>query len=286
VALNKKFGSALGLGITYAILAVALFITLFPILWTFSTSFKIESEFFSRPPVWIPTEWTLEHYQYFLRPDVGGLRSIKNSSLIAGTNALFVLLLTVPGAYAIVRYRTGGNRLMMWFLSLRMMPPVAPVLPLFILFLTMGKIVPALGIDRPIPLVLTYTIYNLPFAIWLLVGFFEDFPQEIQDQAMVDGCTEIGALIRVIMPILAPGIAVVGLFCFIFAFNDLLFAVTFTRGGLKTLMVLLTSFNAPERILYGVVAAGSIIGTIPAFVIALFFQRYLVKGLAMGGLKG
>ena len=88
------------------------------------------------------------------------------------------------------------------------------------------------------------------------------------------------------MPILAPGIAVVGLFCFIFAFNDLLFAVTFTRGGLKTLMVLLTSFNAPERVLYGVVAAGSIIGTIPAFVIALFFQRYLVKGLAMGGLKG
>ena len=103
---------------------------------------------------------------------------------------------------------------------------------------------------------------------------------------MVDGCSELGALIRVIVPILAPGIAVVGLFCFVFAFNDFLVSVTLTRGGTKTFIVLISSLNSPERSMWGEVAAGAMIGTIPAFLIALFFQRYLVRGLAMGGLKG
>lgn len=164
--------------------------------------------------------------------------------------------------------------------SQEMMPPVAPVLPLFILFFTIGLL------DTHPALIITYTIFNLPLAIWLLMGFFDEFPQEIQEQAMVDGCSELSALVKVILPIIAPGIAVVALFCFIFAYNEFLFAVTLTRGNTRTMMVLLSSFQIPQRYYFGEVAAASIIGVVPAFLLAVFFQRYLVKGLAMGGLKG
>ena len=283
---NKKLGRALALLGTYAILGVALFIALFPIAWTFTTSIKGDAEYFSRPPVWIPKEPSLTHYLYLFSDEIGGLVALKTSLGIAFANTVLVLLLAVPAAYAITRYRVGGGNLPTWFLSLRMMPPVAPVLPLFILFFTLGKVIPALGIDHVAPLIIVYTIFNLPFAIWLLMGFFEEFPQEIQEQAMVDGCSELGALVKVILPVLAPGIMVVALFCFTFAYNEFLFSVTLTRGNTKTLMVLLSSFLSPQRYNWGAVAGTAIIAMVPAFLLALFFQRYLVRGLAMGGLKG
>ena len=283
---NKKIRRALALLGIYAILGVALFIALFPIAWTFTTSIKGDAEYFSRPPVWIPKEPSLNHYQYLLSDEIGGLVALKTSLGIAFANTVLVLLLAVPAAYAITRYRVGGENLPTWFLSLRMMPPVAPVLPLFILFFTLGKVIPALGIDHVAPLIIVYTIFNLPFAIWLLMGFFEEFPKEIQEQAMVDGCSELGALVKVILPVLAPGIMVVALFCFTFAYNEFLFSVTLTRGNTKTLMVLLSSFLSPQRYNWGAVAGTAIIAMVPAFLLAVFFQRYLVRGLAMGGLKG
>ena len=277
---NKKIQYGLGLAITYILLLIALFFTLFPIAWTLSTSLKGDAEYFARPPVWIPRSPTLEHYQYLFSPEVGGAKALSNSLLIAGTNTIVVMLLAIPAAYTIARYRVGGDKLPTWFLSMRMMPPVAPVLPLFILFFKLGQI------DTPQALIITYIIINLPFAVWLLISFFEEFPREIQEQAMVDGCSEMGALVRVILPILAPGIAVIALFCFTFAYNEFLFAVTLTRGKTRTMLVLLSSFQVPQRYYFGEVAGAAILGVIPAFVLSLFFQRYLVKGLAMGGLKG
>jgi multiple sugar transport system permease protein len=283
---NKKARRVIGLVLTYTVLLIALFITLFPIGWTLTTSIKGDAEYFARPPIWVPENPTLEHYQYLFTPEIGGLEALKNSLLIASVNTILVLSLAIPAAYAITRYRVGGNNLPTWFLSMRMMPPIAPVLPLFILFFSIGKIIPALGIDEPIPLIIIYTIFNLPFAIWLLMGFFEEFPREIQEQAMVDGCSELTALVRIILPLLAPGIVVVALFCFIFAYNEFLFAVTMTRGNTPTLMTLLSSFLSPQRYNWGAVAGAAIISVIPAVLLALFLQRYLVKGLAMGGLKG
>jgi len=265
---------------------VALFVALFPIAWTLTTSLKGEGEYFARPPIWIPKAPTLAHYQYLFTPEIGGLEALKTSLTIASANTVLVLLLAIPAAYAITRYQVGGHNLPTWFLSMRMMPPIAPVLPLFILFFSIGKIIPALGIDHMLPLIIVYTIFNLPFAIWLLMGFFEEFPQEIQEQAMVDGCSELGALVRIILPILMPGIVVVALFCFIFAYNEFLFAVTLTRGHTRTMMTLLSSFLSPQRYNYGAVAGVAIISVIPPFLLSLFFQRYLVKGLTMGGLKG
>jgi multiple sugar transport system permease protein len=283
---NKKTRRVFELVLTYTVLAIALIITLFPIAWTLTTSVKGDAEYFARPPIWIPENPTFEHYQYLFTPEIGGLEALRNSLLIAGVNTIIVLMLAIPAAYAITRYRVGGNNLPTWFLSMRMMPPIAPVLPLFILFFSIGKIIPALGIDEPLPLIIIYTIFNLPFAIWLLMGFFEEFPQEIQEQAMVDGCSELTALVRIILPILAPGIVVVALFCFIFAYNEFLFAVTMTRGNTPTLMTLLSSFLSPQRYNWGAVAGAAIMSVIPAVLLALFLQRYLVKGLAMGGLKG
>lgn len=283
---RKRLRRALELAAIYSVLLVALFLALFPIGWTFTTSLKGAEEYFARPPVWIPKAPSLEHYRYLFTPEIGGLAALRTSLTVAGANTVLVLLLAIPAAYAITRYQVGGAHLPAWFLSMRMMPPIAPVLPLFILFFSIGKIIPALGIDQLLPLVIVYTIFNLPFAIWLLMGFFEEFPQEIQEQAMVDGCSELGALVRIILPILVPGIVVAALFCFIFAYNEFLFAVTLTRGTTRTMMTLLSSFLSPQRYNYGAVAGTAIIGVVPAFVLSLFLQKYLVKGLAMGGLKG
>jgi multiple sugar transport system permease protein len=283
----KKIRTFLGMLLTYLVLLFALFILLFPIGWTLATSFKGKAEYFARPPIWIPREPTLENYLFFFKPDIGGGDALANTLIIASSSLILVLILAIPAAYAISRYKVGGETLPTWFLTMRMMPPVAPVLPLFILFFTLGKIIPALGIDHKLPLIIVYTIFNLPFAVWLLMGFFEDFPQEIQEQAMVDGCSEMESLVKVILPIMAPGIVVVALFCFTFAFNEFLFAITLTRGNTRTLMVLLSSFtSSPQSIMYGAVAVTAIISFIPAFILSLFFQQYLVKGLSMGGLKG
>jgi multiple sugar transport system permease protein len=266
--------------LTYVVLIVAVILALFPTLWMLSTSIKIPLEYFNSPPIWIPTQPTIDHYIALFRDYQGGI-FFKNSIIIAIGSTIVTLVLSIPSAYAIARHRIGGERFSFWILSQRMLPPVAAVIPLFLLYARVGLIDTFPGI------IMAHTIFNIPFAVWILIGFFADFPREIQDQALVDGCTEFETLWRIIIPVVLPGVAVVSLFCFVFSWNELMFALTFTRGNTKPVMKLFESMlQSPTSVFFGPAAAAVVLGMVPAYALTLFFQRYLVRGLTMGGVKG
>ncbi len=272
-----RWGRMAGL---YATLLAATTGFLLPALWIVSTSLKAPGEYFSFPPVWVPRRPTLEHYRLLLG-EYGGLQALRNSLVISGGNTLLVLALSIPAAYAIARYRVGGPVLAFWILSQRMLPPIALVIPLFLLYAKLRLL------DTFSGLILAYTIFNIPLAVWLLIGFFRDFPRDIQDQAMVDGCSELGSVARVVLPVIAPGVMVVALLTFTLCWNDLLLALTLTRSSTRTIMVFFTSaLYAPTDVQYGSASASIVLGVVPAFVLALCGQRYLVRGLSMGGVKG
>ncbi|RMF86909.1 MAG: carbohydrate ABC transporter permease [Nitrospinota bacterium] len=264
----------------YAVLMGGVAFALFPLLWMLSTSLKTEGDYFADPPVWIPRTLDLSHYLYlFTKTD--GLLSLKNSLILALATMLAALVFSIPMAYAIARFQVGGRKLPMSILMLRMMHPIALVFPLFLLYRQFRLL------DTYSSLILTYTVIYLPFAIWLLIGFFRDFPLEIEEAAMIDGCSRLSALLRVVLPIVAPGIAVVALFAFVFTWNEFLFAVIFTKQHTKTMMVLTASFiQSPTDTAWGEAAAAVIVGIFPCVSLTFFLQRYLVRGLALGSVKG
>src|SRR5207249_4739250 len=168
---------------------------------------------------------------------------------------------------------TGVAAALVFFLAL--------IIPVYIMFKLLGLTNSYLG------LVMLYTVVYIPFAVWLLVGFLRDFPIEIEEAAMIDGCSRLGSLVRVVVPIIAPGMAVVALFAFIATWNEFLFAVVLTGIETKTMMVLVTSFTSGGTdMFYGEASASVVLGVLPAFAVAFMLQRYLVKGLALGGTKG
>jgi multiple sugar transport system permease protein len=189
------------------------------------------------------------------------------------------MLMGIPTAYGIARFKAGGKNFSFFILLQRMLPPIAAAIPLFLLFSRMGLV------DTHVALIIVYSLFNLPFAIWLLIGFFQDFPIEIEEAALIDGCTRLQALIRVVIPGLSSAILVVALFITIFAWNEFLFAFVLTRSSVKTWMILISSFQSPQQMLWGEAAAAAIVGSLPGFIFVLTLRKYLVRGLTMGGIK-
>ena len=272
---------ALTLG-TYLFLFLAILVSVFPFYWIVTTSFKFSRDHFSKPPVYFPVDYTLAHYEeLFSRTAVNALPFLRNSFAIATLNMLFVVAISVPAAYALARYRLGGDTIRFAILIGRMLPPVILVIPLFLIYRTLHLN------DTYIGLVLAYSIFNGPLAVWLLMAFFEDFPTEIIDASLVDGSTEFQALLRIVVPLMAPSVVVVALFCFLTGWNDLIFILTLGGQETHTLNMLMVSLlNAPSNESFGPAAAAVVLGIIPPFALTLFLQRYLAAGLSLGGVKG
>jgi multiple sugar transport system permease protein len=269
-----------GLVLTWATLIAALIFFLGPFFWILTTSIKANEDYFAYPPVWVPADASLKHYAaLFTRSS--GARYFTNSLVISTLSMLAALLVSVPTAYSIARWRFGGGFLSLLLLVLRMLPAIALIIPLYIMYKKLGLTNSYFG------LVIVYTVLYVPFAVWLLVGFLRDFPVEIEEAALIDGCSRLRALISVVVPIIAPGLAVVALFSFIATWNEFLFAIVLTGIETKTMMVLVTSFTSGGTdMFYGEASASVVLGVLPAFVVAFVLQRYLVKGLALGGTKG
>jgi multiple sugar transport system permease protein len=266
--------------LTYAAAAAALVFFLAPFFWIVTTSLKGNEDFFAFPPVWVPAEPSLAHYVRLFTNASGG-RYFANSLVVSSLSTLAALVVSVPTAYSIARWRFGGGALSTLLLILRMMPAIALIIPIYLMYKQLGLTNSYLG------LVAIYTVLYIPFAVWLLVGFLRDFPVEIEEAALIDGCSRVGALLRVVIPIVAPGLAVVALFAFIATWNEFLFAIVLTGIETKTMMVLVTSFTSGGvDTFYGEASASVVLGVLPAFAVAFFLQRYLVKGLALGGTKG
>ncbi|GAB4540694.1 MAG: carbohydrate ABC transporter permease [Anaerolineae bacterium] len=275
--------STLQKAITVAVLVIALVFFMFPVLWMFLTSFKTEAEYFSYPPVFIPGDFSLRNYvnaMAFPPNGRGGLQGLRDSMIIASATTLVSVLIGSLAAYSLSRFKTGGENFSFWILSTRMFPPVAAALPLFLIFKQIKLL------DSHLALIIANTVFSLPFVIWLLKGFFDELPAELEEAALIDGCSYWGAFTRVALPLVTPGLVATSLFSFIFAWNEFMFALLLTRRTVRTLTIIVPSLVGGHEILWGEIAAIGTIAIIPGIVLSLLLQRYLIRGLTMGAVKG
>jgi ABC-type glycerol-3-phosphate transport system permease component len=210
--------------------------------------------------------------------------------IVALLSTVIVVSTGSLASYSFARYNVGGGNLMFFILTTRMMPAIAVVLPFFVIFKAAGDTgigqFLQLGQDRLGTLIVCYTIFNLPFAIWLMHSFFQDIPTELEDSARLDGYTRWQVLWKVVFPMAAPGIAVTAIFCLLFAWNEYLFAFILTRNVAKTITVGVGDFWTQRGVLWGPLSAAATICVIPMIAFALMLQRYIVRGLTFGAVRG
>jgi multiple sugar transport system permease protein len=264
-----------------------------PFSWLVLTSVMREQEAMSVPPHWIPDRATLANYLTFFQP--GGIRSIVGSraaentlpaignSLAAATaTALLNVVLGTLAGYSFARLRfPGRTTLMFLYLGSRMVPGIALIVPLYLVIQRLGLL------DNLLALVITYLTFTLPFTIWLLKSYFQGIPRELEEAALVDGCTWLGMVRRVLVPSAVPGLVAAAMFAFMTAWNDYLFAVILTSSmAAKTAPVVVAGFATDVTTERTLMAAGGVLAVIPPLVLAFLFQRLIVQGLVSGAVKG
>jgi len=261
---------------------VALAFALFPVYWIVLTALRPRGEIFSHPVRLAPSALTLDNLRtVWLGSGTSQpvLPFLGTSLLVAGVSTLLSTVLGTACAYAMARHRAGGRAFAMWILSQRFLPAIALIVPLFILFRKFGLF------DTYSGLILLYTTVHLPLAVWLLLGFVQGLPAELEEAALVDGAGHFGAFFRVALPLLRPGIAVTLLFVFLFSWNEFLFAYQLAGDEVATVTVYLPRLRSAIAELYGEIAAASLLSVLPAMAFAWVLQRSLVQGLTMGGGK-
>jgi multiple sugar transport system permease protein len=263
--------------IRYLVAFMALVFFLFPILWITLTAFKTPEEFLTSPPVWIPHSPGFGYFAHVIKTN--GPKALTNSLIISIAVTLLALLIGSLAAYGLARYKVGGDNLPFYILSQRFIPPVAVIFPFLLFFKTLK------WMDTHQALIVIYLTFNLPYAVWKMRGFFLEIPVEIEESALVDGCSPFGAFWRISLPLVAPGLVATGVFCFIFAWSEFFFAVALTRSDAVTLSVYVVNFFGKHMIQWGEVGATSIITMFPLFLLSFLMQRYLVRGLTLGAIK-
>jgi len=251
--------------------------SLFPIVWIFLTAFKTGDEFLKSPPVWIPRHPSFLYFKNVI--ESGGLKALRNSLVISTSATLLSLLIGSLAAYGLARYKVGGDNLPFFILSQRFMPPVAVIFPFLLVFKTLK------WMDTHQALIVIYLTFNLPYAVWMMRGFFMEIPIEIEESALVDGCSPFGTFWRIALPLVAPGLVATGVFCFIFSWAEFFFAVCLTRVNAVTLSVHLPNFFGKYTVFWGEIGATSIMAMLPLFLLSFVVQRYLVRGLTLGAVK-
>ena len=251
--------------------------TLFFFFWMISLSFKSDADNLAYPPVFIPSGLTVKNYLSVFESSPF-VRYAMNSLIVAVGATGLGLLLGVPAAYGIARSARYGSAL--FILVARMTPALSYLIPWFILFQRLGLA------NTYQALILTHLIISLPLIIWIMIGFFEDVHRDMEDAAVIDGCTRFGSFLRVAMPLTRPGIAVAGILAFIFSWNNFIFAVVLAGPRLQTLPVAIFNVLTFEQINWGPLAAAALLVTSPVLILAMMVQRHIITGLAAGGLKG
>jgi multiple sugar transport system permease protein len=253
--------------------------TLFPIYWVAAASFKTELVLYARPPQWLFTP-ILDNYRRVLY-NIPFFEYLTNSLVIAiGTTVGSLVLGTLAG-YGFARFRFRGSGTVRFLvLVTRMAPRMVLVVPYYLLMQRLGLL------DTYTGLLIAYVSFALPFSIWLLIGFFMDVPIEVEEAAMIDGCNRVGVLLRIVIPIAAPGLVVAAIFAFLVSWNEFLFALILSGVYVKTLPVVIAGLNTDVGPLYGEMSAAAVMVMLPNIVMTLVLQRYLVRGLTLGAVKG
>ena len=259
------------------------FVFFFPLYWAISTSLRIPADTFTVAGLGIPFlqfEPTLENFVVELETPES-LRAIQTSLLVSVSATLAALVLGVPAAYALARFKFWSNSdITIWFLSQRVLPPVATLLPFYLTFRSLGLL------DTPLALILINITFILPFVVVIVRQTFLDLPVELEEAAMVDGASHFRAFIEVALPLAAPAIAATALIIFSFAWNEFLFAISLTSTETRTLPAHIAGAVDTRGVQFWFMATRALIAMVPPVILALFAQRYIVKGLTLGAVKG
>jgi len=265
----------------YSVIAVYLFITLAPLMWVLSTSFKPNQEAISFPPKFLPDNPTLENYLFVLT-DPKLVLSLANSLLVSLVSTALSVTVSALGGYAFARYEFKGKNLMMSIiLGLFMIPVVINIIPLYIMLANVGLL------NSLLALVLTFQILIIPLNIFLLKNYFESLPKELEEAALIDGCSRLGALVRVTIPMSLPGFLIAAILSFRFSWNEFVLPVVLSnKPDSMIFQVALYQFISLYRIDWGYLTAGINIALIPVVVLMLIFQKKMIRGLTLGAVRG
>lgn len=281
---SKSRGVSLGRVGTHAVLIVACLSILLPVLWTFRSSLA-SNDMAYRPADFSFTPTLNNYRQIFIEQDFQ--HNLWNSFWIAVVSSTICLAIGSLAAYSIARFRTGGTPFSLAILGTQMLPPVALVIPFYLI---VRQTVDIAGFelkmfDRGITLAIIYLSFNLPFVVWILMGFFESIPVDLEEAAKVDGATPFRAFRQVIMPLALPGLMAAGIFAFVLSWNEFLFALILTGRESRTMPVALASLMTSQGNQVGAICAATISMMAPIVVLTWFIQRHLVQGLTFGAVK-
>ncbi len=262
------------------IAAVLLSIWVVPVLWALLTSFKTERDVLAYPPL-VFFEPTLANYREVLLGASSILPNLVSSVIVAGSATVLTMLFAVPAAYALARLalpakRAGG----FYVLATQMLPPVGLIIPYYLILQKVG------ALDTYGGMTAIYLTFSLPFAVWLMVSYFEDVPPEMEEAALLDRAGRLRALWHVILPQVRGGIAVTTIFVFLNAWNEFLFAVVLAGNRVRPVTVAMFNFISVEQTQWARLAAGAMLAMAPVIVLGLLAQRHIVKGLTVGAVKG
>ncbi len=269
--------------ILYAITLAIMLPILFPAYWLLSSSFKTNLAAYTTPPQWFPDPATLENYANLTTGYTDFVMYVRNSFITCIATAVLAMLIASLAGYAISRLRFPGKRpLLLAILSTQMFPHVLILISLYVMYRQLGLI------NTHIGLIVAFTTFAVPFSVWMMKGFFDGIPLEIEEAALIDGCTRLGALRHVVLPLVAPGLLAVSLFSFLDGWNNLLYPLTLaTSVDVRTIPPgLLLSFLGQFKHDWAGMMAASVTVTVPVMIIFVFLQRFLVRGLTAGAVKG
>jgi len=268
----ETFGRVLYIGLFLVFL-------LAPFYWVVITSIKPVDDYLAIPPVWFPDAPTTGHYTAALFT-YRGLDGLINSAVVSSIATVVSALLGTLMGYSFARFNTGGQHLSFWVLSQRFLPPVAVVLPIFLLYRTFSLN------DTRLGLILVYTVMTLPLSTWMMFAYFRQMPPTLEEAALVDGCSRWRAFWMVALPLAAPGIVAAAVFAFIFCWTEFFFALILTSRNAFTLPTVFRAFLGFQASQYGEASALAVTSLVPSMVLGMLVQRHLVRGLTLGAVRG
>lgn len=253
--------------------------SLYPVAWVVLSSLKPQADQFAVPPVWWPQRPTLNNYRRFLMSSEV-LQVVVNTAVVTGGAVIAALTLGVPMAYALSRFRLrSGEAISVSVLLARMTPPVVMILPFFVGARWLGLW------GTQLLLVIVGAFLALPFSVWMMRGFFAEIPGELEEAAMVDGATRAKAVLHVVLPLTAPGLAATAVLCAILVWNEFLFPLVLGGPSARTLPVLVSTYVTEKAVDWGMMSAAGVVTALPLVLFGLLIQRYLVQGLTAGSIR-
>ena len=260
-------------------LGLFLIFVLVPLYWVVITSIKPSDDYLAVPPVWFPSQPTLSHYTAALFA-YRGFAALINSLIVSVAATVLSTLIGTLAAYSLARFGTGGQHLSFWILSQRFLPPVAVVLPIFLIYRSVGLH------DTRLGLIIAYTVFTLPVTVWMMYAYFAQMPRSLEEAALVDGWDRWQTLWRVSVPLAAPGIVAAAVFAFIACWTEFFFALVLTSRQAFTLPTVFRAFLGFQGAQYGEASALAVVSLVPSIALGMLVQRHLVRGLTLGAVRG